>query len=80
MGLKRFDNGWSVGVIVGTVQQLGRDSGPLADKVNGFVGWDWVVGRIVTYDSKLGGKAPLSFALRWFQLSAPRTASRARRR
>jgi len=65
MGLKRFDNGWGAGVIVSTVQQLGKDSGPTADKLGGFVGYDWTVGPILTYDTKLGGKMPLSFSLRW---------------
>lgn len=65
MLLKRFDDGWAAGLIVGTVQQLGDDSGPTADKLNGFVGHDWAVGPIFTYDTKLGGKTPLSFSLRW---------------
>jgi hypothetical protein len=65
MGLKRFGNGWSAGVIVGTVQQLGDDSGPTADLLNGFVGYDWTIGPIFAYDTKLVGKAPLSFSLRW---------------
>lgn len=53
------------GVVVGTVQQLGKDSGPTADKLNGFVGYDWTIGPILSYDTKLAGKAPLSFSLRW---------------
>src|SRR5262245_36711581 len=65
MGLKRFGNAWSAGVIVGTVQQLGKDSGPTADKLDGFVGRDWTAGPILTYDTKLEGKLPLSFSLRW---------------
>jgi hypothetical protein len=65
MALKRFGNGLGVGLIVGTVQQIGDDSGPTADKLNGFRGYDWGVGPIVTYDTKLGGKTPLSASLRW---------------
>ncbi|MQR01519.1 SphA family protein [Glaciimonas soli] len=65
MGLKRFANGVGAGLVVGTVQQLGNDSGPTADKLNGFRGYDWAVGPIITYDTKLSGKTPLSFALRW---------------
>jgi hypothetical protein len=65
MGLKRFGNGWGAGVIVGTVQQLGKDSGPTADQLDGFIGSDWTAGPILTYDTRLGGKAPLSFSLRW---------------
>ena len=47
------------------MQQLGNDSGPLAEKLNGFVGSDWTVGPILTYDTKLAGMAPLSFSIRW---------------
>ena len=65
LGLKRFPNGWSGGLIVGTVLQLGEDSGPLADRLDGFVGRDLVAGPMVAFDTRLGGKAPLSVSLRW---------------
>jgi hypothetical protein len=65
MALKRFGNGVGVGLIVGTVQQIGGDSGPTADKLNGFRGYDWSVGPIVTYDTKIASKTPLSMSLRW---------------
>lgn len=65
MGIKRFPNGAGLGLIVGTVQQLGHDSGPTADKLDGFVGSDLAVGPIVTYDTKIDGKLPLSMSLRW---------------
>jgi hypothetical protein len=72
MGLKRFANGWGAGVIVGTVQQLGDDSGPTADRLDGFVGYDWAVGPIIAYDTRLAGGAPLSFSLRWVPTIASR--------
>jgi hypothetical protein len=65
MALKRFGNGVGVGLIVGTVQQIGNDSGPTADKLNGFRGYDVAVGPIVTYDTKIASKTPLSMSLRW---------------
>lgn len=65
MGLKKFANGLGVGVVMGTVQQLGNDTGPTADKLDGFVGHDFTIGPIITYDTKIGGKAPLSASLRW---------------
>lgn len=65
MGLKKFHNGVGVGLVVGTVQQLGHDSGPLADKLNGFVGRDLAMGPIVTYNTKINGKHPLAASLRW---------------
>lgn len=65
LALKRFTNGFGVGLIVGTVQQIGNDSGQTADRLNGFRGYDWAVGPIITYDTKIGGKTSLSAALRW---------------
>ncbi|KXU88965.1 phenol degradation protein meta [Caballeronia megalochromosomata] len=65
MGLKKFANGFGMGVVMGTVQQLGHDTGPTADRLDGFVGHDFTLGPILTYDTKLGGKAPLSASLRW---------------
>lgn len=64
MGVKKFSNGLGVGLVMGTVQQLGNDTGPTADALNGFVGHDFSLGPIVTYDTKIGGK-PLSASLRW---------------
>lgn len=65
LALKRFANGLGAGLVVATVQQIGNDSGPTADKLNGFRGFDWSVGPIVTYDTKIHGKNPLSLTLRW---------------
>lgn len=65
MALKHLPHGISAGLIVGTVQQLGNDSGPTADKLNGFRGHDLAIGPIVTYDTKLNGKTPLSLSARW---------------
>ncbi|HZZ12222.1 MAG TPA: transporter [Paraburkholderia sp.] len=65
MGVKKFANGLGVGLVLGTVQQLGSDSGPTADRLNGFRGRDFAMGPIVTYDTKINGKHPLSASLRW---------------
>nr|WP_322044951.1 transporter [Paraburkholderia sp. J67] len=65
MGLKKFANGVGVGLVMGTVQQLGKDTGPTADKLDGFVGRDFSLGPIVTYDTKINGKHPFSASLRW---------------
>ncbi|CAM3978731.1 Phenol degradation protein meta [Bordetella tumbae] len=65
MARRKFDNGLSAGLIVGTQQQLGNDSGPTADRLNGFKGRDWALGPIVTYDRKLPGERSLSLSLRW---------------
>lgn len=65
MGLKRLHDEWTAGLILGTVQQLGKDSGPTADTLNGFVGYDWTIGPILKYDPTRLGKAPLSLSIRW---------------
>lgn len=65
MGLKKFSNGLGVGLVMGTTQQLGSDSGPTADQLGGFRGHDFALGPIVTYDTKIDGKHPLSFSARW---------------
>jgi hypothetical protein len=54
MGLKRFDNGWSLGVIVGTVQQLGHDTGPTAAKLDGFAG-DATISQRLLQVANIGG-------------------------
>ncbi|MNV54207.1 hypothetical protein D3C71_1463840 [compost metagenome] len=65
MGRKTFSNGVSAGLILGTMQQMGSDKGPTADRLNGFKGRDWALGPIVTYDTKLADKRSLSLSLRW---------------
>jgi hypothetical protein len=65
MALKRWGNGLGVGLVAGTVQQLGDDSGPTADALNGFRGHDWAFGPIMTYDTKLDSTRSLSLGLRW---------------
>ncbi|MNX54897.1 hypothetical protein D3C86_856400 [compost metagenome] len=65
MGRKTFGNGVAAGLILGTIQQLGDDKGPTADRLNGFKGRDWALGPIVTYDRQLADKRSLSLSLRW---------------
>lgn len=65
LALKRFRDGWGAGVVFGTTQQIGHDEGPLADRLGGFRGYDWALGPIATYDTKVEGKLPLSFSVRW---------------
>lgn len=65
LALKRFRDGWGAGLVFGTTQQIGHDEGPLADRLGGFRGYDWALGPIATYDTKVDGKLPLSFTFRW---------------
>ncbi|WP_458765665.1 SphA family protein [Cupriavidus basilensis] len=65
MARKHFTKAFSAGLIVGTTQQIGNDSGPTADRLNGFRGHDWAVGPVINYDTKIGAKSTLSLGLRW---------------
>jgi hypothetical protein len=65
MGRKIFPSGLGVGLVLGTTQQLGSDTGPIADRLGGFRGSDFALGPIVTYSTKIDGKLPVSAALRW---------------
>lgn len=65
MGRHMFGNGVGAGLVVGTQLQLGPDSGPTADRLDGFKGRDWALGPILTYDRKLANNRSLSLAARW---------------
>jgi hypothetical protein len=62
--LKRFKNGWGVGVIGGWVQQIGNDTGGVANLTNGANGNSVGLGPLVTWGGKVG-KTAISAALRW---------------
>ncbi|WP_158905862.1 transporter [Burkholderia sp. L27(2015)] len=66
LALKRFTSGWGIGVIGGWIQQLGNDSGGLANiaGVAGARGHSLGVGPLVTWSGKLSG-TPVSASLRW---------------
>lgn len=62
--IKRCKNGFGFGVIGSWIQQLTDDSGPTADRLNGFSGQAFGVGPIVTYSTKVG-KSHLDFNARY---------------
>jgi hypothetical protein len=62
---KSFQSGLGVGVILSLVQQLSKDEGPLADRLNGFQGRDFGIGPYASYSTKVAGQVPLDFTLRW---------------
>jgi len=63
--VKTFPSGLGIGATFGWIDQLGNDTGPTADKLRGFQGYDISAGPYLSYSTKLGGKAPLSMSLRW---------------
>jgi hypothetical protein len=64
LALKRFGEGWGVGVVGGYIQQLGHDTGGLADIVGGAQGHSVGVGPMVTWNGKIS-KTPVGATLRW---------------
>ena len=62
--IKHWKGGFGFGGIGSWIQQLTDDSGPTADKLNGFVGQAFGVGPIVTY-STMVGKSHLDFNARF---------------
>ncbi len=65
MARRMFGNGVGVGMIVGTILQLGNDRGDTANRLNGFKGHDLALGPILTYDRKLASNRSLAMSLRW---------------
>ncbi|WCM20507.1 transporter [Paraburkholderia bryophila] len=64
MAMKRFSGGWGVGVIGGYIQQLGNDTGGLAEFTGGARGHSVGIGPMVSWSGKVG-KTPVSASLRW---------------
>ncbi|GAA5082360.1 SphA family protein [Lysobacter panacisoli] len=62
--IKRFPSGWGVGGAGGWIQQLEKDEGPTADRLDGFKGHALALGPIVTYSRKWDGGS-VEFAARW---------------
>jgi len=64
MGIKRFKNGFGIGVIFGWIDQITDDTGAGADGLHGFRGRAFGIGPIVTYSTKVG-KSHLDFSARY---------------
>jgi len=64
LALKRFVNGWGVGLVGGWIQQLGNDTGGLANVLGGAKGHSVGIGPMVTWSGK-AWNTPLSATLRW---------------
>ena len=62
--IKRFECGAGIGLIGSWIEQLNDDTGPTADRVNGFRGRAFGVGPIVTYSKEIG-RHHLDFNARW---------------
>lgn len=62
--VKRWPNGWGLGGVGGWIEQIGDDSGPLADRLDGFKGHSLAAGAIVSYSHKHDDMS-IAVSLRW---------------
>ena len=64
MALKRFAGGWGAGIIGGYIQQVGNDTGGIAQLTGGTQGHAAGIGPMVTWNGKID-KTPVGATLRW---------------
>jgi hypothetical protein len=62
--MKRYPSGWGVGAVGGWIYQLEKDTGPTADRLNGFKGRSLALGPMVNYLKKWQG-GQVEFSGRW---------------
>lgn len=65
MLVKRTPGGWGFGAVGGWIQQLGDDSGPTADRLNGFKGRSFGLGPVISYSKKWSGGEHFDLSLRY---------------
>lgn len=63
--IKRTPSGWGFGGVVGWIEQLEDDKGPLADRLNGFKGHSLGAGPVITYSKKWKGGEHLDLSFRY---------------
>lgn len=64
LATRRVGNGVALGGVLGVIEQIGDDSGALADRLNGFQGREVALGPTLVWTTTLGS-APLTASLRW---------------
>lgn len=65
MLVKRTPGGWGFGAVGGWIQQIEDDSGPTADRLNGFKGRSFGLGPVISYGKKWSGGEHLDLSLRY---------------
>lgn len=63
--IKRTPSGWGLGGVVGWIEQVEDDSGPTADRLNGFRGHSLGIGPVVTYGKKWSGGEHVDVTFRY---------------
>ncbi|MBN3856828.1 transporter [Paraburkholderia sp. Ac-20340] len=64
LALKRFAGGWGAGIIGGYIQQVGNDTGGIAQLTGGSQGHAVGIGPMLTWNGKID-KTPVGATLRW---------------
>jgi len=62
---KHLPNGWAFGLVGGILEQIDDDTGPTADRLNGFKGHSYGLGPVVSYTHHFTKTSNVSFALRY---------------
>lgn len=63
--VKRTASGWGFGGAAGWIEQIEDDSGPTADRLNGFRGHSLGIGPVITYGKKWENGSHLEFQFRY---------------
>ena len=67
LAMKRTPSGWGFGVAGGWIQQLSDDTGPIAEKLNGFVGHSLGLGPAISYSKAWSKENKVALTLRWLK-------------
>ncbi|WP_430390047.1 SphA family protein [Dyella sp. 20L07] len=62
--IKRLPSGWGFGAVGGWIEQIADDTGPTADRLNGFKGRSLALGPMATYLKKWQG-GQVEFSFKW---------------
>ena len=65
LAMLRGPKGWGVGAVAGWIEQVEDDSGPIADRLDGFRGRSFGVGPMLTYSKRWDTGEHLDFSLRY---------------
>jgi len=67
LAMKRTSSGWGYGLAGGWIQQLQDDTGPTADKLNGFKGHSLGLGPAISYSKSWSKESKVALTLRWLK-------------
>ena len=67
LAMKRTSSGWGYGLAGGWIQQLQDDTGPTADKLDGFKGHSLGLGPAISYSKSWSKENKVALTLRWLK-------------